>query len=283
MNDRTINETSIRWDRAWTVAAIDLRRLFKSKDYWLPMSLLAGVFFVFMPWVLLSLITRAESTPLLDQIGGVLESLPGTLQENIVGDSPTGRASYALAVFLLAPIAIVVPLTISSAVGAHAIVGERERGTGEFLAHSPLTENEIYVGKLLASLIPGYIATGVGFGIYSLIVNILVGPEVGGWFFPTAGWWLLIFFVMPPFLAVALSVILWVSARVKSTVAAQQSATLVSLPIIMASYAVSSGLLINPTLAALAIGVVAWILAGLGLRAGTSALRRERLLGVGID
>ena len=283
MSDRTITETSLRWDRAWTVAAIDLRRLFKSKDYWLPMSLLAGVFFVFMPWVLLSLITRAETTPLLDQIGGVLESLPGTLQENIVGDSLTGRASYALAVFLLAPIAIVVPLTISSAVGAHAIVGERERGTGEFLAHSPLTENEIYVGKLLASLIPGYIATGVGFGIYSVIVNLLVGPEVGGWFFPTAGWWLLILFVMPPFLAVALSVILWVSARVKSTVAAQQSATLVSLPIIMASYAVSSGLLINPTVAALAIGVVAWILAAFGLRAGTTALRRERLLGVGID
>lgn len=283
MSERTITEKSLRWDRAWTVAAIDLRRLFKSKDYWLPMSLLAGVFFVFMPWVLLSLITRAETTPLLDQIGGVLESLPGTLQENIIGDTLTGRASYALAVFLLAPIAIVVPLTISSAVGAHAIVGERERGTGEFLAHSPLTENEIYVGKLLASLIPGYIATGVGFGIYSLIVNIQVGPEVGGWFFPTAGWWLLILFVMPPFLAVALSVILWVSARVKSTVAAQQSATLVSLPIIMASYAVSSGLLINPTVAALAIGVVAWILAAFGLRAGTSALKRERLLGVGID
>lgn len=273
----------IRWDRAWTVAAIDLRRLFKSRDYWLPMSLLAGVFFVFMPWVLLSMVTRLESSQLLDQIGAVLESLPGAIQSNLVGDTLPGRASYAMAVFLLAPIAIVVPLTISSAVGAHAIVGERERGTGEFLAHSPLTENEIYIGKLAASLIPGYIATGVGFAIYSLIVNILVGPEVGGWFFPTAGWWMLILFVMPPFLAVALSVILWVSARVKSTVAAQQSATLVSLPIIMASYAVSSGLLINPTVAALSIGAVAWILAFFGLRAGTSALKRERLLGVGID
>jgi ABC-2 type transport system permease protein len=275
--------TSIRWNRVWTVAAIDLRRLFKSRDYWLPMSLLAGVFFVFMPWVLLSVVTRAQSTPLLDQIGGVLNSLPGALQENIVGETLAGRASYALAVFLLAPIAIVVPLTISSAVGAHAIVGERERGTGEFLAHSPLSENEIYIGKLLASLIPGYIATFVGFTIYSLVVNLKVGPEVGGWFFPTAGWWLLILFVMPPFLAVALSVILWVSGRVRSTVAAQQSATLVSLPIIMASYAVSSGLLINPTVAALSIGLVAWILAFVGLRAGSAAVKRERLLGVGID
>ncbi|MEZ5342331.1 MAG: hypothetical protein R2706_13055 [Acidimicrobiales bacterium] len=44
---------------------------------------------------------------------------------------------------------------------------------------------EIYVGKLIASLVPGYVTTVVGFGLYSLIVNLTVGPSVGGWFFPT--------------------------------------------------------------------------------------------------
>ena len=79
--------------------------------------------------------------------------------------------------YLLAPIAVVVPLTISSAIGASTIVGERERGTGEFLAHSPADTREIYVGKLFASIIPGYLTTIVGFGIYSLLVNVIVGPE----------------------------------------------------------------------------------------------------------
>ena len=59
-----------------------------------------------------------------------------------------------------------VPLTISTAVGAATIVGERERGTGEFLAHSPAGVREIYLGKLIASLIPGYFTTIVGFGFY---------------------------------------------------------------------------------------------------------------------
>ena len=77
--------------------------------------------------------------------------------------SPQGQASYALAVFLFAPVAVVVPLTISTAVGAATIVGERERGTGEFLAHSPADVREIYMGKLLASLIPGYITTAIVF------------------------------------------------------------------------------------------------------------------------
>ena len=75
-------------------------------------------------------LVRQQST-IVSQIGDIVGTLPDAIQQNIQGDSPTARASYAFAVYLLAPIAIVVPLTISSAVGANSIVGERERGTGE--------------------------------------------------------------------------------------------------------------------------------------------------------
>jgi ABC-2 type transport system permease protein len=269
--------------RMLTVARIDLRRLFKSKDYWIPMGVLAGIFFLGLPYLLLTIVTSTTSSDLVNKIGEVLQSLPGPIQDNVVGQTPAARAAYMLAVYLLAPVAIVVPLTISSAVGAHAIVGERERGTGEFLAHSPLTEREIFFGKMLASVVPGFLATGVGFGVYSLLVNLKVGPLVGGWFFPTAGWWILILWVVPPFIAVALSVILWVSSRVRSTAAAQQAATLVSLPVIFTAYGVSSGLLINPVIAAIAVGCVAWGLAVAGLTSGARSLHRERLLGFGGD
>ena len=273
----------MRVDRMLTVARIDLRRLFKSKDYWIPMGFLAAVFFLGLPFLLLTIVTSTGSSDLVNKIGEVLQTLPGPVQENVVGDTPAARGAYMLAVYLLAPVAIVVPLTVSSAVGAHAIVGERERGTGEFLAHSPLTEREIFVGKLVASLIPGFLATAIGFGAYSLLVNIKVGPLVGGWFFPTPGWWILIVWVVPPFIAMALAVILWVSSKVRSTAAAQQAATLVSLPVIFAAYGVSSGLLINPVLAAIAVGAVAWVLAITGLLAGSRSLHRERLLGFGGD
>lgn len=273
----------MNWGHVWVMARIDLKRLFKSRDYWIPMGLLSAVFFIIMPFVLLSMVTGITGNNIVEQVGGVLNALPGPIQENLRGDTPEAQAAYAFAVYLLAPIAIIVPLTISSAVGAQTIVGERERGTGEFLAHSPLTDTEIYIGKLIASLIPGFIATAIGFTAYSLIVNFRVGPEMGGWFFPTAGWWLLILWVVPPFIAIALSIILWVSSRVKSTAAAQQAASLVSLPIIIASYAIASGLLYDPTVAAFTVGAVAWVLAIIGLVTGSKALSRERLLGVGID
>jgi len=262
------------------VIRIDLYRLFKTKDYWIPLVILGGLFFVVMPAILLGSIGLVERSPILGQIGDIIGTLPEAVQENIEGDNPAARASYAFAVYLLAPIAIIVPLTISSAVGANSIVGERERGTGEYLAHSPLTVKEIYVAKLIASLIPGYLAGIVGFTFYSLVVNVIVGSQVGGWFFPTVGWLLLVLWVIPPFIAIALALILRLSARVRSAASAQQASSLVTLPVILASYAVASGLLYSPVVTGSMAGLIAWIIAALLLASGSKSIKRERLLGV---
>ncbi len=272
----------MNWHRAWAVTRTDLQQLTKSRDYWLPMGLLAGLFFVVVPVVALNVIASAQGSDAIEQIGTVLQSLPISIQNNIQGDSPEVRAAFAIAVYLLAPIAIIVPLTIAAAVGSNTIVGERERGTGEFLAHSPITERELYAGKLLAALIPGYASTLVGFGVYSVLVNLIVGPKLGGWFFPTAGWWVLILWVVPPFIAIALSLIVRISARVQSAAAAQQAASLVSLPVIVVSYAVASGLIYDPLRSGLATGVVAWLVAYILVITGAKSLRRETLLGIGI-
>lgn len=270
----------MNWGRVRTVARTDLRQLVSDRGFWLPMVILGALFFLVLPTILLLSLTSISNVGAVEQISSTLEVLPEQAQSQIQGDSEKGRAAYALAVFLLAPIAVVVPLTISTAVGAATIVGERERGTGEFLAHSPAHVREIYLGKLIASLIPGYATTLVGFGIYSLIVNVLVGPEVGGWFFPTAQWLVLMFWVVPPFLALTLSLVLRLSARVKSTAAAQQASGLVTLPLIMVAYGQSTGSLFGAASAGWFLGLVAWLVAGLGLLRGMRAVTRARLLGV---
>jgi ABC-2 type transport system permease protein len=119
--------------------------------------------------------------------------------------------------------------------------------------------------------------------MYSLVVNLIVGPHVGGWFFPTAGWWLLIFWVVPPLIAASLSIIIRMSARVRTAAAAQQASTLVTLPVILIAYPTSMGLLYYPALAAFLVGIVAWILAWFSLGLGARAVRRELLLGFGAE
>src|SRR6266568_5704182 len=173
-----------------TITRTDLRQLRQSPDFWIPMVILAGLFFVLIPTILLYAIGHAGHINIVQQIGKTLQILPERVKAAVdsAGSSPEGRAQYAVAVYLFAPLAVVVPLTISTAIGANTIVGEREKGTGEFLAHSPASEREIYIGKLIGSILPGYVATLIGFGIYALVVNVMVGPKVGGWFFPTGDW-----------------------------------------------------------------------------------------------
>ena len=67
----------MRWSKVWTVARIDLHRLFISKDYWIPMVILGGIFFVFIPWVLLGVVTRPQSIDIVQQRSDLLPPGPG--------------------------------------------------------------------------------------------------------------------------------------------------------------------------------------------------------------
>jgi ABC-2 type transport system permease protein len=274
--------------RMWTIARTDLKQLLESRDFWMPMALLGSFFFILVPLFLLGVIGAIGNVDSIQQVAQATKFLPASAQAAVptVTSSgqavePIGQVQFMIAVYLLAPIAVVVPLTISSAIGASTIVGERERGTGEFLAHCPADTREIYLGKLLASIIPGYLTTAIGFGAYALLVNLIVGPKIGGWFFPTASWWLLILWVLPPFLALTLSLVLRLSARVKSTAAAQQATGLVTLPLILIAYGQSTGALATGgTIVGVVIGAIAWVIAIASLASGVRSIRRGQLLGV---
>jgi hypothetical protein len=86
--------------------------------------------------------------------------------------------------------------------------------------------------------------------------------------------------IIPPFLAITLSVVLRLSARVKSAAAAQQASGLVTLPLIVVTYAQSTGGLLGAGHSGIVVGAVAWIVAVAGLVRGARAVTRPRLLGV---
>jgi ABC-type Na+ efflux pump permease subunit len=278
---RSTAERQLDLRRMRVVTRTELRQLRKSKDYWIPMVALGSLFFLVIPTILLLIITRLGSINAVQQVSQALAILPDSAQAQIQGDTPGARTAYALAVYLFAPVAVVVPLTISTAVGAASLVGERERGTGEFLAHSPASVREIYLGKLIASFVPGYLTTMVGFGTYSLMVNLIVGPKAGGWFFPTAEWLVMMFWIIPPFLLLTLSLVLRLSARVKSTAAAQQASGLVTLPLIGIAYSQATGTLMGTSAwTGWILGAVVWAVASLSLHRGVRSVTRNRLLGV---
>lgn len=81
-----------------------------------------------------------------------------------------GQYGSTLLVERLVPFLIMVvgffPLTVSLVVALEAFVGEKERGTIEPLLSSPLKDWQIYIGKLLASIIMPLFASYLGIGVY---------------------------------------------------------------------------------------------------------------------
>ena len=71
------------------------------------------------------------------------------------------------------------------------------------------------------------------------------------------------------------------SARVRSTAAAQQASGLITLPMIGIAYSQSTGTLLggSPTTGWI-LGAIAWVVAAISLHTGVRSVTRARLLGV---
>lgn len=71
------------------------------------------------------------------------------------------------------------PSSFSLVIALETFVGEKERGSLEPLLATPLTDQQLYLGKLLASTIPPVLASYLGMGVYLGLLYLSMGwrPE----------------------------------------------------------------------------------------------------------
>lgn len=71
------------------------------------------------------------------------------------------------------------PISVSLVIALESFVGEKERHSIEPLLSSPLTDWQLYLGKLLASVIPPLVASYIGIAVYLVSVFRMMGwiPE----------------------------------------------------------------------------------------------------------
>mgnify|MGYP002350421547 FL=1 len=72
------------------------------------------------------------------------------------------------------------PISVSLVIALESFVGEKERGSIEPLFNTPLLDWQIYIGKLLSSIVPPLFASFFGMAVYSagLIINDVPLPEL---------------------------------------------------------------------------------------------------------
>ncbi|MBE0684880.1 MAG: stage II sporulation protein M [Anaerolineaceae bacterium] len=72
------------------------------------------------------------------------------------------------------------PISVSLVIALESFVGEKERGSIEPLFNTPLLDWQIYIGKLISSIVPPLVASFVGMVVYSvgLIINDVPLPDL---------------------------------------------------------------------------------------------------------
>lgn len=169
------------------------------------------------------------------------------------------------------------PISISLVIALESFVGEKERRSIEPLLSSPLTDFQLYLGKLLAVVVPPLAASYLGIGVYLFGVYRQVGwtPE------PILLLQILMLTTVQAFLMVSGAVV--ISVQATSARAANLLASFIIVPMAM--------LLVGESMVMFwaNYGVLWWaifghlVIAGLLMRTGIAYFNREELLGRELD
>jgi uncharacterized membrane protein SpoIIM required for sporulation/ABC-type transport system involved in multi-copper enzyme maturation permease subunit len=169
------------------------------------------------------------------------------------------------------------PISISLVIALESFAGETERRSIEPLLSSPLTDVQLYLGKLLASLLTPLIASYLGMTVY------LVG------IYRTTSWRAEPMFVILIILLTAVQALVMVSGAVvistqtTSVIAANLLASFIIIPVALLIQ-VESVMMLWADYRVLWWAVAGLVvLAGLLVRMGISHLNREGLLGHDLD
>lgn len=164
------------------------------------------------------------------------------------------------------------PMSISLVIALESFVGEKERLTIEPLLCTPLSDTQLYFGKLLASLTPPLLASYLGTVVYLIGVVYKVGWRAEPIF-------VLQIFVLATMQAlVMVSGAVVVSSQTTSVRAANLLASFIVIPMALLLQAESAMMFWGhyTTLWWVAVGLL--IIAGLLIRSGLAQFRREELL-----
>jgi ABC-type Na+ efflux pump permease subunit len=268
--------TGLRWRPVATIVRRDLTVVARSRAVSLPIIVLPLLMFVVLPGILAWAIPAGGDQ--LREFGPLLDVMPPSIRAQL-GDGPL--ASQVLVYFLefqFATLFLIVPLMVASVIAADSFAGEKERKTLEALLYTPTTDAELFLGKALGPWIAAVLVSTVGYALYAITANLAAAALVGRPVVVTPLWFITLFWISPATAALALGILVQVSARVRGFQEAYQVGGLVVLPLVILLIAQLAGVLFLDAPFAILIGLGVWLIAGAVLRLGYGSFQRERLL-----
>jgi len=124
------------FEKAWIMAKTEIRMVFKN--------------------------SQVKSVPIILVVMAVAFSTALPYLFLTAGEMPVEMFSYLMD-SMMATIIVVMPIILPMTIAADSVIGEKERKTLLPLLKTPLTDNEIILGKMLTAMIPGLLVSYASF------------------------------------------------------------------------------------------------------------------------
>ena len=271
----------MNWRSVWTIARKDLKEVQQNKAAWVPAVVLPLIFAIIMP-ILFSLIPQLipveDVQRELGDMDTLLRNLPPAIQATFEGLKLEQMFVLYMTAFMFAPLFLIMPLMFSSVVGADSFVGERERKTMEALLYSPTTDLELFLGKVLASVIPAISLSWLTYLVYIIVVNIASYGLFERIWFPLPTWWPMMFWLTPAFALLGISATVMISSRVKTFMEAYQLTGSLVILVLGLVVGQATGVLYLGVGTVMLVGTLVWIVDAILIYFSVRNFKRSALI-----
>lgn len=270
----------MRVQKAMLVFGKDWREVSRNWQVILPIVIVPLMISVLLP-VILTVIPSLAATPGTPFSGfeNMIKNLPNHIQEQLEGMTQQQVMIYIMALYFFAPFFLIIPLMASSVIASDSFAGEKERKTIEALLATPISDDELFFGKMLVSFIPSMIVTGISFLVYSTVFDLLSFNIFNGvLLLPNLDWILLIFGLAPAVALASIGLTVMISAKVKGFREAQQISVILLIPILALVFGqVTGAIIFGPMVTTALIGLFAIIDIAV-FKIGVKLFKREEIL-----
>ena len=264
------------WRAIFAIVRRDLRLVLRARAVVMPLLIVPLIFFVVFP-IGAVLAVRAGGEA-LSELQPLIEMLPAEIVATL-GPPPLGRQITAyLLEYQFVSFFLLVPLMVCAVIAADSFAGEKERKTLEALLYTPTSDRELYLAKLLGPWLASIGISVLSYVVYLVIVNLLAAGDIGRPVALTPLWLVTVIWLGPAVGALAISILVVVSARVRGFQEAYQLGGVIVLPVLALVVGQLAGVLVLDVRLAALLGIVVWAIAAAVLLIASRGFRRERLL-----
>ncbi|MEM4177695.1 MAG: ABC transporter permease subunit [Nitrososphaeria archaeon] len=258
----------MRLDKVVLVFKKDWIEVRRNWQVTLPIIIVPLMISVLLPVLLttISHITGSSGASLSD-FENLIRNMPTHVQERVKIMSEKQAMVYIMALYFFAQFFLIIPLMASSVITSDSFAGEKERKTIEALLATPISDGELFLGKILVSFIPSMTVTIISFVIYSITFDILSYNMFNGeLLLPNIDWLLLIFCLAP------------YAAKVKGFREAQQISAILLVPILALVFGQLSGAIFFGAQIIVLLTIIFGVIDLIIFKIGVRLFKREEVL-----